>query len=81
MVELSAQLAVSGEYLQRPRHPAPVAGGGEDVPAGGQVIQGDHAESEQSPTGTSCRDPARSVIHGTLFRDLSTLSWAHTSAV
>jgi hypothetical protein len=47
VVDVSAQLAVPGEHLQRPGHPAPTARRGQDVHPGGQVLQGHHEEGTQ----------------------------------
>lgn len=61
MAELSAKLAVPGEHLLGAGHPTSAAGRGQDVHAGGQVIQGHHEEGEQGPPGYPGRHTARYV--------------------
>ena len=51
VAELPAIMAVPGEHLLGAGHPAAAAGGGQDVPAGGQVLQGHHAQGQQGASG------------------------------
>ena len=56
MVELPASLAVPGEHLLRPGHPATAGRRGQDVRAGRQVVQGHHEEGQQGAVRHPGRD-------------------------
>ena len=49
MVGVPAQLAVPGEHIRSPGHPAAAAQRGQDVHSGRQELEGDHEESPQVP--------------------------------
>ena len=57
--KLSAIMALPGEHFLRTRYPAAVASGGQDVSAGGQVLQGHHAQGQQSAAGYPSCNTAR----------------------